>query len=101
MKSATNTLDNILGRLKTLLPLLREQYQVKTLEIFGSYVRGEARSDSDLHILVTFGETPSMFQFVALENFLSDQLGIKVDLVMKDSLKPGLAPFILEEARAV
>jgi hypothetical protein len=44
---------------------------------------------------------PTLFQFVALENFLSDRLEVKVDLVMKDSLKPEIGKHILAEAQAV
>lgn len=94
-------LDEIRAKLKSLLPLLHERYHVQTLEVFGSYVRGEARSESDLDLLVTFNEVPTLFQFVGLENFLSDELGIKVDLVMKDSLKPNISKYILEEAQEI
>jgi hypothetical protein len=91
----------LLTQLRVLLPLLREKYHVQTLEVFGSYVRGEAGSNSDLDLLVTFDQVPTLFQFVALENFLSDRLEVKVDLVMKDSLKPEIGKHILAEAQAV
>jgi len=81
--------------------MLREQHHVRTLEVFGSFVRGEEKRGSDLDLLVTFDETPTLFSFVALENQLSDILGVKVDLVMKDSLKPFIGKFILEEARPI
>ena len=79
------------------LPALAEQYNVATLEMFGSYVRHEERKDSDLDVLVTFTKAPSLLKFVRLENHLSDILGIKVDLVMKDSLKPAIGKSILRE----
>ncbi|MEW6029995.1 MAG: nucleotidyltransferase family protein [Chloroflexota bacterium] len=82
-------------------PMLAEQYNVATLEIFGSYVRHEQRKDSDLDILVTFDKPPSLFKFVRLENHLSDTLGVKVDLVMKDSLKPAIGKHILREALSI
>ena len=59
---------------------------METLEVFGSYVRDEQRKDSDLDILVTFKEAPSLLTLIAIENYLSDLLGVKVDLVMKDLL---------------
>lgn len=101
MSETVPTLDAILLRLKALLPLLHEKYRVSTLEVFGSFVRGEQDEESDLDLLVTFDEVPTLFQFVGLENFLSDVLGVRVDLVMKDSLKPRIGKFILEEAREV
>lgn len=64
-------------------------------------MRGEAGSGSDLDLLVTFDRTPTLFQFVAVENFLSDKLGVKVDLVMKFSLKPEIGKRILAEAKVV
>lgn len=77
---------------------LREKYKVKEIGIFGSYVRQEQNKKSDVDILVTFYETIDLFLFVELENYLSDILGIKVDLVMKDGIKPRLKEKILSEA---
>ena len=79
------------------LPLLVERYQVKSLGIFGSYVRQEQRSDSDLDLLVTFGEPPSLLRFIELENYLTDVLGVTVDLVMQDTLKRRIGERILNE----
>lgn len=101
MNPASRSLDELLGKLRGMLPTLRAQYRVNTLEVFGSFVRGEETADSDLDLLVTFDEVPSLFRFVALENDLSDSLGIKVDLVMKDSLKPNIGKYILEEAQPI
>jgi predicted nucleotidyltransferase len=83
--------------LKLHLSLLAGHYQVQSLGIFGSYVRREQHSDSDLDVLVTFYEPPSLLKFIALENYLSDLLGVKVDLVMQDALKPNIGRHILRE----
>lgn len=101
MNTRTKAIDELVKELQGLLPELRQLYQVQSMEVFGSFVRGEERTDSDLDLLVTFNETPSLFKFVALENYLGDQLGIKVDLVMKDSLKPGIGQRILAEAQPI
>ncbi len=93
--------DILLAKLRELLPILRAQYHVRTMDVFGSFVRGEMRLDSDLDLLVTFDEVPTLFRFVSLENRLSDELGVKVDLVMKDNLKPNIGKSILKEARPV
>jgi predicted nucleotidyltransferase len=69
---------------------LRQKYKVEEIGIFGSYVRAEQTQKSDVDILVTFYETIDLFSFVELENHLSDLLGVKVDLVMKEGLKPRL-----------
>lgn len=92
------SLEKILEVLRQQIPMLAERYSVETLEVFGSYVRSEQKQDSDLDILVTFKEVPGLLTFIAIENYLSDLLGVKVDLVMKDSLKPKIGQQILCEA---
>ncbi len=77
---------------------LRKKFKVKEIGIFGSYVRQEQSKKSDVDVLVTFYETIDLFTFVELENYLSDILGVKVDLVMKEGIKPRLKEGILSEA---
>ena len=91
-------LAQLIKILRQQLPLLTAQYQVKSLDVFGSYVRHEQRPDSDCDILVTFHEPPSLLKFIELENYLTDVLGIKVDLVIKETLKPRIGERILHEA---
>jgi len=94
-------LANFKAILREQLPALTEQYHVASLEVFGSYVRHEEKTNSDLDILVTFSKAPSILKFIRLENHLSDLLGVKVDLVLKDSLKPAIGKRILSEAEPV
>ena len=92
------TLDELLGILRVHLPELRQRYGLRRLGVFGSYVRGEEAGTSDLDLLVEFDERPlSLLEFVALENYLSDLLGIKVDLVEERVLKPAIGKRIREE----
>jgi predicted nucleotidyltransferase len=83
--------------LRRALPFLGERYGVASLGLFGSYVRRENRPDSDVDILVTFTETPSLLRFIELENYLSDLLEVKVDLVMREALEPHIGQRILQE----
>jgi hypothetical protein len=69
--------------------------------MFGSYLRHEQCAESDLDLLVTFDELPSLLKFIELENHLTDILGIKVDWVMADTLKPHIGERILAEIVAV
>jgi predicted nucleotidyltransferase len=103
MEEATNslTLSQLLPRLRASLPDLTARYQVASLGVFGSYVRGKEQPDSDLDVLVEFLEPPSLFEFIRLENELSALLGVKVDLVMKSALKPGIGRYILAEVEPV
>jgi len=83
--------------LKRLKPELQKQYGVSSLGIFGSFVRGKQKRKSDLDILVDFEKVPTLFGFIRLERFLSSELNIKVDLVMKSALKPTIGKYILNE----
>jgi len=76
---------------------LRQKYRVKEIGVFGSFVRGEQKKRSDIDLLVEFEETPSLFEFMDLEEYLSKLLGLKVDLVTKDALKPRIKEQILRE----
>ena len=91
------SIEDIRGKVRNLKPIIREKYNVKTIGVFGSYVRGEAKEKSDLDILVEFTEPISLLKFVELENYLSDSIGVKVDLVMKNALKPRIGKHILQE----
>jgi hypothetical protein len=94
-------LEACLDTLRRNMPSLAERYHVHSLGIFGSYARREQREDSDLDLLVTFDDPPGLLKFVEMENYLSDLLGVKVDLVMRDALKPHIGERILEEVIAV
>ena len=84
--------------LREIMPIVKEKYSVKTLEAFGSYVRGEQRKRSDVDILVEFDKAIDLFMFMELEEYLSEVLSIEVDLVMRDTLKPRIKEKILREA---
>ena len=79
------------------LQKLTQEYNISYLGIFGSYIRGEQKEDSDLDILVEFSKVPDLFEFIGLKQELSEILGVEVDLVMKDALKSGIGKRILEE----
>jgi uncharacterized protein len=97
--NAMKKLEDIKNTLAENRQELQREYRVKELGIFGSYVRGEQKKQSDVDILVEFEETAnlSLLDFIGLENRLSDILGIKVDLVEKQTLKPRIGKHVLEE----
>ena len=87
----------IILRLRQSLPRYQSRYGVKSLGMFGSYVRGDQTPGSDLDLLVEFAQPPSLLEFLSFEHELSDALGVKVDLVMRDALKPVIGQQILRE----
>ncbi|MBU0519277.1 nucleotidyltransferase family protein [bacterium] len=92
------SLEEIKALLKKSLKHIRAEYHVKSIGLFGSYVHGEALPDSDLDVLVDFSKPIGLFKFLELEEYLSDLLKIKIDLVSKNALKPRIGKRILEEA---
>ncbi len=98
MKKNSTRIDEIRQALAHCLHELKKEYHVESLEIFGSRLRGENRPDSDIDILVSFSSTPSLLEFVRLKNHLSEILGLEVDLVMRNALKPHIGRKIIDEA---
>jgi len=94
---AQRKLRRYMDALRRELPRLRTKFHVQYLGLFGSYVQGTPRRDSDLDVLVEFVEEPSLFEFIELEDHLSSLVGVKVDLVMKGTLKPLIGRQILSE----
>jgi uncharacterized protein len=91
-------LETILAELRALQPELKKRYPIREMGVFGSYVRGEQREDSDLDVLVDLGDGMTLIDLVGLQLEISDALGLKVDLAMKDALKPRIEKRILAEA---
>ncbi|PMP61598.1 MAG: nucleotidyltransferase [Hydrogenobaculum sp.] len=92
------TLEDLEDMLKQNKHYLKDEYFVKQISIFGSYVKGKQRKNSDLDILVEFERPISLIRFIKLEKYLSKLLGIKIDLVVKKSLKPYIKNQVLKEA---
>ena len=98
VKQKEKTLEEIKKILKENEAILRDRFKIKEIGIFGSYVRGDQKKRSDLDILVEFEEPISLLEFVALERYVSELTGVKVDLVMKTALKPRIGKHILRDA---
>jgi uncharacterized protein len=96
-----DSIDAFRQVLRSELPSLKAGWGVASLELFGSRLRGDARPDSDLDVLVSFERPTSLLRLVELEQHLSDLLNVKVDVVLRSSLKPRIGKRILAEAVAV
>lgn len=93
------SLRAITATLETLKPTLKDRFGVETIGVFGSYTRGEQTKKSDVDVLVTFRQDAHIgfFKFLELEEFLTKKLGVKVDLVTKNALKPFIKDRVLRE----
>jgi predicted nucleotidyltransferase len=92
------TFEEIRNILHTHAGDLRRQYGIIDLSVFGSVVRGEARGDSDVDILATFGNPTGLLKLISAENYISEILGLKVDLIPSDEVRPELQEQIFREA---
>ena len=81
--------------------LLRQEYGVKEIGIFGSFARGEQKKKSDVDVLVEFDNVPDLIKFIELERKLQRLLGKKVDLVRKQTIREELKDSILRELKTV
>jgi len=79
-------------------PELKKRFGVLKIGIFGSFIRGEERPESDVDVLVTFRTGEETFDnYMDCKFYLEDLFGRKVDLVMNGAIKKRLKPYILSE----
>ena len=76
-------------------------YGVKSISVFGSYAKENQTDESDLDLLVEYTKTISLLKLIALENYLSDLLLLKVDLVPKNNIREELQESIVKEALSI
>jgi len=83
-----------------IIPIL-ERYEVKKAAVFGSFVRGEQKEDSDIDILVEFKGEKSLLDLAGLKIELEEALQRKVDVLTYNSLHPLLKDRILKEQKVI
>ncbi len=93
------SLEQIKEKLRNHKQELINKYKIKDIGVFGSYVKGNQKEKSDLDILVEFEPHAklSLLDVSGLEIDLSELLGVNVDLVEKQTLKPYIGKQILHE----
>ncbi|HNS30367.1 MAG TPA: nucleotidyltransferase family protein [Tenuifilaceae bacterium] len=90
--------SDILDKLRELKPVLREDYAVKEIGLFGSFTDNTFTEKSDIDIIVEL-EKPIGWKFFTLEMFLETTFGRKVDLVTKNALKEQIKDRILNQVK--
>ncbi len=91
------TLSQIITTLQQHKKTLHDRYKVQRLGVFGSYVRGDIHSGSDVDVLIEFYEPVSLLGLVSLENYISSILGIKADVVPEEDLRAELKDKVLQD----
>jgi len=95
------TLTDVRAAIRQHARVLAEKYGIAVVGIFGSYVRGEQKRESDLDLLVEMLEPISLLELTGAELYLTEALDTKVDLVPKRSIREELRETILREAVAI
>ncbi len=90
-------IEKLKEKIKSQKNYIHNKYEVQKIGLFGSYVRGEENKDSDIDILIELSKPIGLIEYIQLEDYLSDILNTKVDLVLKEGLKPALKDKILDE----
>jgi uncharacterized protein len=75
-----------------------KSYGVTSLALFGSYARDEAKTTSDIDLLVEFQGKVTFDKYMELKFFLEDNLSLSVDLVTKKMLKPQIIDAVEKDA---
>jgi len=83
-----------------ILPIL-ERYEIKRAAVFGSFIRGEQKENSDIDILVEFKGAKSLLDLAGLKIDLEETLNRKVDVLTYKSLHPLLKDRILKEQKVI
>lgn len=89
---------DLLYRLKQRIAEIRAKFGVVDLALFGSYARDDAHTDSDVDMIVTFDGPADFDRYMDLMFFLSDLLGLRVDLVTNKALRSELRESVEREA---
>lgn len=101
MADAVQTKEGVIRAILTNQSALRS-LGVSRLGLFGSFVRDEARADSDVDVLVEFAPGQKTFDhFIQLSFLLEELLGRRVELITPESLSPHIGPYILKEVEYV
>jgi len=90
--------ENILTAIESLKDRVSRDYKADIKGIFGSYVRGDQTSQSDIDVLVEFHSGADLFDFVGLSQFLEESLRCKVDVVPLSLLREEIKADVLREA---
>jgi len=87
---------DVYSKLKKLKNILSDEYGIKKLALVGSQAREDYRNDSDIDLVIIEGKKDYFLRFKAIE-FLSKNLGKKVDLVYFDSIRPVIKKYIKKD----
>ena len=90
--------DDVLDTLRQHKQVLRERFDVTGLALYGSFARDQASSDSDVDVLVVFGEPPDWRRYFGAQAYLEDLFERPVDLSTIGEVRSAIRPYVEREA---
>jgi uncharacterized protein len=81
--------------------LILKRYGATKIFLFGSYARGDQHKESDLDVLVEFGNRITLIDLSHIIRIVKEETGIQLDIVTKNALSPHLAPFIEKDLKEI
>lgn len=91
------TKEEVLSILKKEMPHLRKEFHVKAIGLFGSYSREQQKEGSDIDLLAEFGSIIDFVTLFRLEDYLSERLGSRVEVVTPGGLKERIRPYVMRD----
>jgi len=93
--------QDVLVKLRELKPIITGRYKVKELSLFGSFVRGEQGTSSDIDLLAEFEDNADLFDLMGLGLYLEEIFQRPVDVVPKRALRAELRESVLHQVITV
>lgn len=87
----------VLNVLRGLRDEVRQRFKAEIKGVFGSYVKGEQREESDIDVLVEFYEGANLLDLTGLSMFLEEKLNRPIDIVPESAIRAELKTAILRE----
>lgn len=92
------SLEDIRAVLREHQEFVRERFRVTEMRVFGSYARQEQTAMSDVDILISYEQAPTLWMIGELRDYLAEVLGLPVDVVTEKGLKSRIRERVLAEA---
>jgi uncharacterized protein len=93
--------EAVLTKLRELKPSITARYKVREIGLFGSFVRGEQGTSSDIDLLAEFEANADLFDLIGLELYLEEIFQRPVDVVPKQALRVELRETVLDQVVTV
>jgi predicted nucleotidyltransferase len=100
-RKAVMKAEDVLAKLRELKPFLTTRYKVREISLFGSFVRGEQDSSSDIDLLAEFDGETDLFDWIGLALYLEEIFQRPVDIVPKHVLREELRESVLTDVVAI